>query len=198
MLGKKENALIISYFKNKLSMIEMELNKTIYERIANVIEDANSRGLLSSGMTIGGMVKVLSDEVFFQVINSIKMIDEFQSKMNLKLENESLDEIGNLFSEFFTTYYVNQYSTNITEKAKRFIGENLANNITNNVAMGNTVNNIIRTINKEVNEIKIKNKVKKDEPSIRIAKKSLMNSRLALFVSIIATGITVYLNFFYK
>jgi hypothetical protein len=198
MQGKKENALIISYFKNNLSMIEMELNKTIYEKIANVIENANSRGLLSSGMTIGGMLKVLSDEVFLQVINSIKMIDEFQSKMNLKLENEGLDEIGNLFSDFFTTYYVNQYSTNITERAKRYIGENLANNITNSVAMDNTVNNIIGTINKEVNEIKIKNKVKKDEQSIRIAKKSLMNSRLALFVSIIATGITLYINFFNK
>ena len=61
--------------------------------------------------------------------------------------------------------------------------------------MNSSINKIKRIIKKEIDEIKIKNNVKEDEPSIKMAKKSLFTARLALLISFAASAITLYMNF---
>jgi hypothetical protein len=197
MLFKNKRKLIIKYFNNNLIAIEDELNKSTYKKIQKVIADTNSRGLLSSGATISGMVKVLNDEVFLKLDSSLTLLNELQKSMNIKMKDSLLEEISQMYSAFFKSYYINQYSKNIKESAIRYVGETLADNVTNDVTMNISLENIDRTIRKEIEELKIKNRVKQDDPSLRVSKKALLNSRIALCVSIIATAFTIFMKLFH-
>jgi hypothetical protein len=123
-------------------------------------------------MTISGMIKVLNDELFLKLNNTLDLIEKFQGKMNIILNDKQLDEIEVLYTNFFTGIYTYLYTNNLSESAKRYVGENLANNVTNSITMNSSINNINRIVKKEIDEIKIKNKVKQDEPSINKWQKS--------------------------
>ncbi|OAS85093.1 hypothetical protein [Metabacillus litoralis] len=193
---RKKADLIVPYFEDNLKRIEGELAKEIFVHTQKVVEEANSRGVLQSGMTISGMLKVLEDKVNTQLHDSLSLIEEFQNKMNIKINDDDLDLISATYSKFFTTFYYNQYNQ-IGEKAKNYVGGNLSENITNSVVLNSLINNINRLIDYQIKEIKIKNAVKQDEPSIIIAKKSLRNSRIAIIISFIVGCATIY-NIFFK
>jgi hypothetical protein len=190
-MKKKEIPLTLLYFEDHLKELGTGLTKTIFKNAEIIIETANSKGTLQSGMTISTLTNNLNEEIESQLKTALSEIESHQDDMNLKISDATLDEISKKYSDFFVSVY--QVGCNNIEKlVLRHVGVNIGENVTNSVNMNTTISRISRQIEAKIKEVKLKNKVKKDAPSIIVSKKALTTSRIALMVSIIAVGIAFY------
>lgn len=195
-MKKKDISSILALIKQQLKDTESDLSYKLYQNQLNLSEKASKKGLSHSGLKIKDYLTNLDEEIDVKLNVTFNYITKLQQEMNIKYNKDVLKSIEEECKNFYKNVYQIAYN-NIEECAINLSGENTGKNIANSNLRDNKINDIFNKIDKELKEITLKNKIRKDEPSLKISKKALLNSRIALVVSILAVSVSIYRWFFY-
>lgn len=193
MFRRNNDKVIMDYFERKIRNTLNELDSTIYKEQQRIVEEQNARGLLSSGMTAGAILQMINDKNISSCEKTIELIEFFQAEGNIILNDKQLDEIAELYTSYYTENYMNEIEKVYFTSIRRYIGGDVGRNIANNTIVENTPKAIQRFINEKISDIKTFNKISKDEPSVKVAKRA----QLISIISLTITAIIGYFSVFY-
>lgn len=176
---------INQFFAKKLYTEMNELDVTIFQEIQKVKEEANNRGVLHSGMTLNGIADAIINNTFSSCKKKLNLIDEFQDYMKFNIPESYLAEIGEIYSFHYVPFLTNKVEKTYVDHAKGLFGDSFES-VTNQLKLNNSIQNLKLVIGNKIDDVKIKNRLKKDEPSVRLAKYSNAISLIAIIIAIVS------------
>jgi len=85
MFKKKQTRMINDYFNRKVHSVLGNLDISIYKAQQKIAEEHNERGVLSSGMTAGAILKMINENIHGSCKEALVLIDLFQKEKNITL-----------------------------------------------------------------------------------------------------------------
>lgn len=92
----------------------------------------------------------------------------------------------------YNTFFLDKIEKVYFVNVNRYIGEEMARSIASEVVIRNTPNIINSLVNDEIEDIKIHNQIKRDEPSVVIARKAYRMAILSIIISAIIGVAAIY------
>jgi hypothetical protein len=198
MFKKKQDKTITDYFERRVLSTLNDLDVVIYKEQQKIAEEYSAKGMLQSGMVASAILRMINDKKLSSCKEALNMIDLFQTERNITIPNEQLDIICDIYASHYNSSFLNNIEHVFFENVRRYIGEEMANSIGSDVIINNTPNQIIRLVNDKINDIKVHNKIQRDEPSVIIARRGNKITLLSLIVSVVIGIATLYFTFFNK
>lgn len=188
---KKINQFFVKRIKEEL----YELDNKIIKEIKIVKEKANSNGTLTSGETIQSITSVITENIISSCQEMLNFIDDFQEYMKFKIIDNHLKEIG----EIFKTHYIpllERHFDNTLPNENKLIFKGFYDPIFDNYSKNVTLKRVELIISNKIENVQLKNSLKKDEPSVRLARVSISISFFLMLISFLNIILSFYLNFF--
>ncbi|MGN7942984.1 hypothetical protein [Virgibacillus sp. 6R] len=184
-MGEKRKKDINQYFVKKLYDELNILDASIYQEIRKVKDEANTRGLLKSGMTLNSIWDAIINNTIISCKEKLNLIDEFQDYVNFKISEKQIAEIEEIFLTHYVPFLKNKLEKTYVNQAKEVFGDSDLNIIEQH-KIQTSIQNIKILIQNKMEDVKIKNRLQKDPPSVRLSKYSTLISFTALIVAIIS------------
>ncbi|PLS04007.1 hypothetical protein [Neobacillus cucumis] len=132
---------IKEYFMKKLDNELNVLDVSIFQEIRRVMEEASSKGILRSGMTLNGIANTIIDNTINSCKDKLSLIDEFQDYLKFNIPEKQLDEIEGIFVTYYVPFLKNKAENTYVNHSKDLFGDtNL--NITEQFKFDSSVQNI--------------------------------------------------------
>lgn len=177
IIPKSRNEKIISDIKKKLYEVTNIASADISIGLTNMI----AKGSLQSGILVT-VVEDLIDRIIIESCKSfLNTVEDLQNKLNITYSNTMLDNISDLIK----TSYQGLIDSVICNDYKK-----IPPSSSSELKISVLRQNIKNEVNNKIQEIKLHNKIKKDEPSVRVAK---ITNGIAVLAVIIA-GVSLYFS----
>lgn len=196
LVKRKDANSTIELIKSHLTDTEKEFLGEVLLNNRVIAEKANARGVLHSGMTIGEFKKNLNDVIDRKLQVSLDYIKTFLIDMNLKINTKHLRQIEEEIKTFYTNLYIDAYKA-VEKSAINYAGKDTAERIADPMTRDKKINEMLNKIDNTFMEMTTRNKVQKDDKSIKIATASLWVSIFSMIIGAAVLGLTVY-NMFYQ
>ncbi|MEK5173214.1 hypothetical protein NST63_08475 [Heyndrickxia sp. FSL W8-0496] len=185
-MEKDSEKEIDKYFSRKINNSLNELSTEIFFEMRRVTEEASSRGMMQSGMFIVNLLDTITNNTINSCKEKLQLIDEFQEYMRITLSTDQLNNIENKFIDSYTSFFMQMVEIEYKNEISKILGDLESINMTSEAKINNSFNKIRALIIDKVEDVRVKNKLQKEEPSVRLAKNSNSIAFLALVVSIIS------------
>lgn len=192
---KRKKKEITQYFERKIRDELNVLDVTILRDIRIVKEKASAKGVLRSGETLGSIEEAIINNVIDSCTAKLQIIDDFQDYMRFNISEEQLNEIEHIYTSYYVPFAENKIERTYLEEAKALFGDSELN-IVERYKLDNLIQKLNIMIQNKIEDVKIKNRLQKDEPSVRLSKYSNTISLISLIVAIISVIITSFLSIF--
>jgi hypothetical protein len=180
-----------SFFVSKLSDADAVCN-TAFLRTEKLVEEANRKGLLHSGMTASSIQKMTGEELLKQLELSLLEIEQFQERMSIKISKKELMKLNKMYKSTFaniSNYLFEEARKNIN----RYCGESFNHSVTNDAYANNVYSNISNRIDRVITEIELKNRIKKGNSSF--IRDWIIQISVALISAVLVGGISLYIHY---
>ena len=151
-------------------------------------------GTLSSGIYVTKAVDLIMFTITESCKNLLNNLEDLQNKWNITYTNKSLD----LFSDLIKTRYqglIDSVISNNREKIFRKDQPQSSSAVLHLNLLGQGINGMVDS---KIQEIRLHNKIRKDDPGVRVSKKTNVIAVLTLiitFLTLIATMAGLYFSF---
>jgi hypothetical protein len=185
MMREQTKKDINQYFVKKLYNELNSLDTVIFQEIRRIKEVASSRGLLRSSETLNSIADTIINNTFTSCKEKLSSIDEFQNYMKFNISDKQLAEIQEIFLTHYVPFLQNKAEQTYVSQATELFGD-LNMNITEQYTFDTSIQKIKIMITNKIEDVNIKNRLQKEESSVRLSKYSTFISLLALIVAIIS------------
>ncbi|MGE8019352.1 hypothetical protein ACQKOM_10590 [Peribacillus frigoritolerans] len=181
---RKEELAAYGYFDRKIRNTINDLDHQVFMEWQRLQEEENARGTMQSGMAMQRILVMFGDMTIAALKENLKLIKEFQDEMKVTLGKGQLEVIGLKHAELFSFSYLKQIENYYKPMIESMFD---SSNITNQLLIDNTYNKIRNIAKDYVADLKVKNVLKKDEPSVKNQKRMFTLAIISLIITNIIT-----------
>jgi len=182
LIPKSKNSKTISYIEMNLLEACNKASVDISIGLRNMTEEFASKGTLKSGIFVTASITLIDNTITESYKNFLNTIEALQNNWNVTFTDKTLDKI----SELITNRYQGLTDSVIQNSYKNIISVSNPPSRSSDLHLNTVRQNIKGRVDSKIQEIKISNKVKKDDPRVREAIKANRISVLALIVSAVS------------
>lgn len=181
IMPKSKNEKTISYIETQLREACNKASVDISIGLRNKIAEFASKGSLRSGAFVTVSINLIDNTITESYKNFLNTTEALQSNWNVTFSDKILDSI----SELITKRYQGLTDSVIHNNYQKIISVSNHSSSSSDLHLNTVRQNIKGKVDCRIQEIKINNKVKRDEPGVREAKRANGIAVLALIVSVI-------------
>ena len=183
IIPKSKNEKTISYIETQLREACNKASVDISIGLRNKTKEFASKGSLRSGGAFFTVSINLIDNIITESYkNFLNTIEDLQSNWNVTFSDKILDCI----SELITKRYQGLTDSVIHNNYQKIITVSNHSSSSSDLHLNTVRQNIKGKVDGKIQQIKIDNKVKRDEPGVKEAKRANGIAVLALIVSVIS------------
>lgn len=187
---RREELKTHGYFDRKIRKTLNELEHEVFLQIQRIKEEESAKGMLQSGMAMQKVLNILGDTIITALKSNLVLIKEFQDEMKITLDKSQLEVIGLKHAELFSSFYIK-----CTENYYKPLVEDMfpsTPNITNQVLIDSIYNKIRNTAKDYTEDMKVKNALRKDEPSVKNQKRMFILAIVSFVITSIITLVKLH------
>ncbi|MFA1710242.1 hypothetical protein ACDX66_00830 [Peribacillus frigoritolerans] len=181
---RKEELVAYGYFDRKIRNTINDLDHQVFMEWQRIQEEENARGTMKTGMATQRILVMFGDMTIVALKENLQLIKEFQDEMKVTLDKGQLEVIGLKHAELFSFSYLKQIENYYKPMIESMFD---SSNMTNQSLIDNTYNKIRNIAKDYVADLKVKNVLKKDEPSVKNQKRMFTLAIISLIITNIIT-----------